>query len=102
MFTPGSPFASDTGMEVITGKRDLALAKRLIAESGYKGEKVVVMAPEIPEYRAMSEVAYSTFQQVGLNAELQSMDWHAIRPPAQHRSGGDGRVELFRSRLGRA
>jgi len=78
MFTPGSPFASDAGMEVITGKRDLALAKRLIAESGYKGEKVVVMAPEIPEYRAMSEVAYARFQQVGLNAELQSMDWGTL------------------------
>src|SRR5205823_691396 len=56
MFTPGSPFASDAGMDVVNGKRDPALAKRLIAESGYKGEKIVLMAPEIPEYRAMAEV----------------------------------------------
>jgi peptide/nickel transport system substrate-binding protein len=78
MFTPGSPFASDAGMGALNGKRDLALAKRLIAESGYKGEKIVLMAPEIPEYRAMAEVSNATFQQLGLNVDLQSMDWGTL------------------------
>ncbi len=57
MFTPGTPFASDAGMAVLNGKRDLAAAKALIAESGYKGEKIVLMAPEIPESHAMADVA---------------------------------------------
>jgi peptide/nickel transport system substrate-binding protein len=78
MFTAGSPFASDAGMGVLNGKRDLALAKRLIAESGYKGEKIVLMAPEIPEYRAMVEVSNARFQQLGLNVDLQSMDWGTL------------------------
>jgi len=78
MFTPGSPFASDAGMQVLNGPRDLALAKRLIAESGYNGEKIVLMAPEIPEYRAMAEVTNATFAQLGLNVDFQSMDWGTL------------------------
>ncbi len=78
MFTPGSPFASDAGMAVLNGSRDITLAKRLIAESGYKGEKIVLMAPEIPESRAMAEVTNATFQQLGLNVDFQSMDWGTL------------------------
>ncbi|HVC60180.1 MAG TPA: ABC transporter substrate-binding protein [Acetobacteraceae bacterium] len=78
MFTPGSPFASDVGMEILNGKRDPALAKKLIAESGYKGEKVVLMIPEVPEYRAMGEVTGALMQQLGMNVESQSMDWGTL------------------------
>ena len=78
MFTPGSPFASDAGMAVLNGKRDIELAKRLIADSGYKGEKIVLMAPEIPEYRAMAEVTNGLFRQLGLNVDFQSMDWGTL------------------------
>ncbi len=83
MFTPGSPFASTTGMEIITGKRDMAEAKRLIAESGYQGEKVVIMAPELPESRAMAEVTRALFQTLGLNVEYQAMDWGTLSARAR-------------------
>lgn len=83
MFTPGSPFASDAGMDIITGKRDVALAKKLIAESGYKGEKVVIMVPEIPEARAMSEVTRALFQELGLNVDYQAMDWGTLSARAR-------------------
>jgi peptide/nickel transport system substrate-binding protein len=83
MFTPGSPFASDAGMDIITGKRDVALAKRLIAESGYQDEKVVIMAPEIPEMRAMAEITHALFQQLGLNVEYQAMDWGTLSARAR-------------------
>ena len=78
MFTPGSPFASAVGMDVLTGKRDIERTKRLIAESGYDGRPVVLMAPEIPEYRAMAEVANATFKSVGLNVDFQTMDWGTL------------------------
>ncbi|MDR3539273.1 MAG: ABC transporter substrate-binding protein [Acetobacteraceae bacterium] len=83
MFTPGSPFASDAGMEIINGKRDLALAKRLIAESGYKGEKIVLMAPELPESHAMAEVTHTLFQQLGLNVDYQTMDFGTLSARAR-------------------
>ena len=78
VFTPGSPFASAVGMDVLTGKRDIERTKRLIAESGYDGRPVVLMAPEIPEYRAMAEVANATFKSVGLNVDFQTMDWGTL------------------------
>jgi peptide/nickel transport system substrate-binding protein len=78
LFTPGSPFASDAGMSVLNARRDITLAKRLVAESGYKGEKIVLMAPEIPEYRAMAEVTNATLLQLGLNVDFQSMDWGTL------------------------
>jgi peptide/nickel transport system substrate-binding protein len=37
MTTPDRP------PEALTGKRDFAEAKKLIAEAGYKGEKIVVL-----------------------------------------------------------
>jgi peptide/nickel transport system substrate-binding protein len=83
MFTPGSPFASDTGMEILNGPRDLALTKKLIADSGYQGEKIVVMVPEVPEYRAMGEVTAALLQQVGLNVDAQSMDWGTLSARAR-------------------
>lgn len=83
MFTPGSPFASDAGMDIITGRRDVPLAKRLIAESGYKGETIVIMAPEIPESRAMAEVTRALFQELGLNVDYQAMDWGTLSARAR-------------------
>lgn len=83
MFTPGSPFASDAGMDIINGKRDVPLAKKLIAESGYKGEKIVIMVSEIPEFRAMSEMTRALFQQLGLNVEYQTMDWGTLSARAR-------------------
>jgi peptide/nickel transport system substrate-binding protein len=83
MFTPGSPFASDVGMQIINAPRDPALAKKLIAESGYQGEKIVLMLPEIPEYRAMGEVSGAFMQQLGLNVETQSMDWGTLSARAR-------------------
>jgi peptide/nickel transport system substrate-binding protein len=83
MFTPGSPFASDAGMAIIKDKRDPALAKKLIADSGYKGEKIVIMAPEIPELNAMAEVTRAMFQELGLNVDLQKMDWGTLSARAR-------------------
>src|SRR6185312_15131242 len=83
MFTPGSPFASDAGMAVLNGKRDPAQAKRLIAESGYKGEKIVLMVPELPESHAMAEITRALFQDLGLNVDYQTMDWGTLSARAR-------------------
>lgn len=83
MFTPGSPFASEAGIEILTGKRDLALARKLIAESGYNNEKIVLMAPELPESHAMADIANKLFQDLGLNVDYQSMDFGTLSARAR-------------------
>jgi peptide/nickel transport system substrate-binding protein len=78
-FTAGSPMANDVGMEALTGKRDIALARKLVAESGYKGEKVVLMAPtDFPVVNAIAQVTRSVYEAVGLNVEYVSADWGTV------------------------
>jgi peptide/nickel transport system substrate-binding protein len=75
MFPAGSPYASDAGIDVVRQPRDLALARRLIAESGYKGERIVqIAASEQAESDAMAQVAFALLKSLGLNVEYQRID----------------------------
>lgn len=57
-FPPLSPMASDSGLAVLTGRRDYDKAKRDLLAAGYRGERVVLMAPQdVPNQKAMSEIA---------------------------------------------
>ena len=59
--------------------RDLAKAKKLVAESGYKGEKIVMMAPsDQPSLVAPSQVSRDLFIKLGLNVDYQVMDWGTL------------------------
>jgi len=90
-FTGNSPMANDAGMEALTSRRDLEKAKKLVAESGYKGEKIVMMAPsDQPSLVAPSQVSRELFTKLGLNVDYQVMDWGTLvarrakmDPPAQ-------------------
>src|SRR5271163_3489352 len=42
-FTCGGPMANIAGSEALTGPRDYEKAKKLIAEAGYNGERIVVL-----------------------------------------------------------
>lgn len=78
-FTSGSPYASDAGMSVLTGKRDMALARRLVAESGYKGEEILLMSPSDQQnLQAMCQVAADLMKQMGLKVNYASMDWGTL------------------------
>lgn len=75
-FCPGTPMASGAGMAALTGPRDLDKVKRDIAAAGYKGEKVLLMAPQdITSVKALSEVTADVLKRIGLNLEVASMDW---------------------------
>ena len=79
VFTPGSPADSALGMEAITGPRDMAAAKRLVQEAGYKGEKIVIISPtDYPQLEAFCQVTRDLLVKLGLNVEYQSMDWGTV------------------------
>lgn len=87
VFPPGSPYASDAAMQTLTGPRDIAAARRMVAESGYNGEKVVLMSPsDLANLRASSLVADAVFKALGLNVEFASMDWGTL---IQRRNSGE-------------
>jgi peptide/nickel transport system substrate-binding protein len=76
VFPLASPYASTAGMDAITGKRDLAAARRMVAESGYKGEPIVLMSPsDQPALQQAAQVLDALYKSLGLNSQYTSMDW---------------------------
>jgi len=74
IFTPGSPFETRAGQETLP-PRDPVLLRKLVAESGYKGEKIVLMIPtDSPHLNAMGLVAQQLMTGLGLVVEAQFMD----------------------------
>jgi peptide/nickel transport system substrate-binding protein len=79
VFTPGSPAATDVGMSAITGPRSLEAAKKLVAESGYKGEKVVIIAPtDYAHLQAFCQVGRELMTSIGLNVDYVATDWGTV------------------------
>jgi peptide/nickel transport system substrate-binding protein len=75
-FTCGTPMASDAGTSAQTGKRDFDKARRLIAEAGYKGEKIVVLdAVDVPIVHSQALVAADLLRKLGLTVEIAASDW---------------------------
>ena len=67
----GSSFATEAGSESYR-KQDVARAKQLLAEAGYRGEKIVfVSTPQLPALGAMAQVAVAALRQAGMNVDLQ-------------------------------
>jgi peptide/nickel transport system substrate-binding protein len=89
-FCEGQPMASHVGLEVLTKPRDLAVAKSLVAASGYAGEKVVMLSPsDRPVYSQVSQVARDLFLKLGLNVDFQAIDWGSVISRRTSRSAVD-------------
>jgi peptide/nickel transport system substrate-binding protein len=74
-FVCGSPNGTEAGSAGVR-QRDIARAKALLAEAGYQGEKVVMIATrEIPAIGALGDVTAANLQAIGINLEIQESDW---------------------------
>jgi len=77
-FICGSPNDTAAGSQA-WAKPDLAKAKALLAESGYKGEKVVILTPtDITYHNGSALMAAQTLRSIGMNVDTQSMDWASV------------------------
>jgi peptide/nickel transport system substrate-binding protein len=91
VFPPGTPLASDAGMEVLNGPRDVGKVKQALAAAGYNGEKVVLLGvTDLANLKAECEVANEMLMRIGMNVDYQAMDWGTVvarrakkEPPAQ-------------------
>jgi peptide/nickel transport system substrate-binding protein len=78
-YTCGTPMANDAGSDAISGKRDFDRAKALIKEAGYNGERIVVMdGVDQPVAHSQALVVSDVLKKLGLNVEVQSMDWGTL------------------------
>jgi peptide/nickel transport system substrate-binding protein len=78
-FACGTPLSSEVGAGPLMGRRDLERAKKLIQESGYKNEKIVIIsASDAPITHSQSLLTAELLRKLGLNVELQAGDWGTL------------------------
>jgi len=52
------------------------VAKKMVADSGYKGERAVVLAPmDYPQLGTFGQVTADLFKKIGINVDFVPMDW---------------------------
>ena len=79
LFVPGTPMASEVGVEITHGPKDLNKLKRDLVAAGYNGERVVVLAAStIPVIFAEAQVAADVLLRIGMNIDIQALEWGSV------------------------
>ena len=77
-FGCGTPLESDAGSEALM-MQDLDKARALVQEAGYDGTPVVILqATDIPINNGAALVTAQLLREIGVNVELQAMDWSTL------------------------
>lgn len=78
-FTPGTPLASDVGLDVFKGPRDMTKVKAALKAAGYGGEKVVLLgANDLPVVKAECDVGADMMTRAGINLDYVQADWGTV------------------------
>src|SRR5262249_15800504 len=78
-FMCNSANETDVGAEALKGGQNIAKARELLKEAGYKGEKIVALFPtDRPQYAAAFTVMIEALRKAGVNLDLQSLDCPTI------------------------
>jgi peptide/nickel transport system substrate-binding protein len=79
VFICDTPLATDVGSESLVKGNGMAEAKKLLAESGYDGTPVVVMAPgDVVALKAQPIVAAQLLREAGFKVDVQATDWQTV------------------------
>lgn len=79
MFACGTPLETPVGGEMLTSGGNLAEARELLKEAGYKGEPVVILqTTDVSYLRSSPVVAAEALKKVGFNVDSQAMDWQTV------------------------
>jgi peptide/nickel transport system substrate-binding protein len=78
-FTPGTPLYTEEGGDILKGPRNMDLAKRLLAESGYQGTPVpCIVAQDQPITKAQGDVTADLLKRIGFNVDFVATDWGTV------------------------
>ena len=79
VFVCGTPLATDVGAQSLVKGNGMAEAKKLLAESGYDGTPVVLMAPgDVVTLKAQPIVAAQLLRDAGFKVDVQATDWQTV------------------------
>ncbi|UPJ65170.1 ABC transporter substrate-binding protein [Bradyrhizobium sp. 191] len=78
-FVCDTPLATDVGAETLIKGNGMAAAKKALAESGYDGTPIVIMAPgDVTTLKAQPIVAAQLLREAGFKVDLQATDWQTV------------------------
>ena len=79
VFGCGTPLATDAGSETLVKGNGMAQAKKELAESGYDGTPVVIMAPgDVVTLKAQPIVVAQQLREAGFKVDVQATDWQTV------------------------
>jgi peptide/nickel transport system substrate-binding protein len=79
VFICDTPLATDAGSESLVKGNGMAEAKKLLAESGYDGTPIVIMAPgDVLTLKAQPIVGAQLLREAGFKVDLQATDWQTV------------------------
>jgi peptide/nickel transport system substrate-binding protein len=74
-FAPDSPMASDVGLAAMRDPPDREAARRLLAASGYAGEKVLMsIAATVVPINICGEVVADAWQRIGFDVDFRALE----------------------------
>jgi peptide/nickel transport system substrate-binding protein len=80
LFVPGTPMASDVGVETMQGAGDPSKLRQQLSAAGYRGERIVVLAAsDSSNANAIAQVGADLLRRIGFNVDLQTMDWGTVQ-----------------------
>lgn len=78
-FICDTPLASEAGAETLVKGSGMAEAKKALAESGYDGTPIAIMAPgDVVTLKAQPIVAAQQLREAGFKVDLQATDWQTV------------------------
>ena len=79
LFGTGTPLENSAGIEALRSPRDYSRVKQELTQAGYKGERIVVIAPtDVPPIRALTLAGAEQLRRAGMNIDLQEMDFGTL------------------------
>ncbi|MFB9264394.1 ABC transporter substrate-binding protein [Bradyrhizobium erythrophlei] len=96
-FICDTPFATDVGGETLSKGGDKAAAKKALAESGYDGTPIVIMAPgDVTTLKAQPIVVAQQLRDAGFKVDVQATDWQTVvTRRASQKSPKEGGWNMF-------
>ena len=77
LFPCGTAYGEEFATQDMSGNLDAA--RKALKEAGYAGEKVVILNPaDVPTIGPFGQVTYDLLRKMGMNVELQEMDWNTL------------------------
>lgn len=92
----GTVFATEAGTEPLR-EYNPDRAREMLAEAGYNNEPVIILQPtDIPVTNAASLVTAQLLRDIGMNVQLQAMDWSTVTSRRAIRDApGEGGWNIF-------